>query len=93
MKVTKIDNQAGRLAENKNRVFSVDRVRKQDCPAQHAEIPERSGNNTFFLPLTFQPLDEKTAGKAELPDKTDSQPDCLAIDNVLPKQDQREVPF
>lgn len=54
-------------------------IDEYDHGAGDTQVPEHSGYHDFFLLLRFPPLHDETQKKHELSEKTDEDPEVVAI--------------
>src|SRR6185312_14778451 len=86
--VARVDDEAGRLAEDENGVGAVDRISQQQNAAEEAEIPERLGDDARPRLLGGDPLHEKAHREQELREETDKQPDDFGARRDKPPMDK-----
>jgi hypothetical protein len=74
IKVSEIDKIPWQIGQNKNRIHSMNGIKEDNQPPGQTEIPERDRNDTFFLFLRGDPLNQEPHGKHGLSDEAEDQP-------------------
>src|SRR5262245_58740252 len=77
VEVATVDEQPGPLAENEDRVQSIDGVGEEGEPAADREEPERERNHALAFPLGGDPLHEEAHGETRLPQEAHQEPQVL----------------
>ena len=77
MKVSQINEDPERLAENEDRVLPVQRVEQQRQAPGDAEPPEGTGDHTPLFPLAHEPLNEEAGKEEGLPAEPENQPESF----------------
>src|SRR5205807_1847348 len=94
--VPRVGNDIHDIPEHAHRVTAMREVDQQNDRAGDRLPPENDGNLRLLMPLTVQPLNQKTGEETNIPAKTEYQPaqrDSLAIlaDKVYPRVGQQQL--
>ena len=82
-KVANIDNVVEELADNEDWFAACKAVDEQSGTADHAEIPKRDRNDTFFVLFGDDPLDSEAAEKACLCYHSKNEPTISTFTNYF----------
>jgi hypothetical protein len=75
VEVSRIDDGIEKVGNDKDRVHLPKGIGQEDQSASQAEIPEGHWNDTLFLFLRRNPLNDKSHRKHRLSDETENQPE------------------
>ena len=80
IEIAQINEDAGGLTDNKDRVSLVDGIAEKNEAAAQTEVPEGERYDTMSLFFTLPPLHQEAQSKEKLTGKTDAQPDLCIHD-------------
>ncbi len=72
--IAAIDEEAGGLTEDEDRIVPMDGVDEQHQPPADAQVPEGGRYDARLQALGGEPLDEETAEEEGLSSESDSEP-------------------
>ena len=84
VQIPEVDEIAGQISQDKDRVLPVYGINEKDQPSGKAEIPEGDRNKTGLLSFGFNPLDKKPHGEHRLADEADNDPEVNLERVMLP---------
>ena len=90
--ITKIDQQASPLPDDKYRIGPFERIDEQQSAAADGKKPEGDGHDGFAGAFTGNPLDHKAHRKHGLSHKTKDQPDVPLRDKNSIEPDLNVIP-
>src|SRR5215510_3154169 len=77
VEVARVDEEAGALAQDEDRIAAPQRVEQEGQAAADREIPEGARHHALAQALRRDPLDEEARGEEGLPEKADAEPNLV----------------
>jgi hypothetical protein len=79
IQIPAVDDETKALPQDKNRVFSLNRIDQQQRAPDNAQCPERFWDNGFLIDFRIDPLNQKPHGEKKLTQQANYKPNTRNI--------------